>query len=369
MLKKFTVENYRSFEKPITLDFTPYHEFNYDVSPLRESLLDKIVIYGPNASGKSNLGFALFDIVGLLTDKQLVPQDDSAFINADSGKNEAVFTYEFKMGEDIITYCYKKASPKKLTYESLTVNKKSIFTYDFEKGNGDFVHMNLIGAENLNFEYFGNNLALLRFIANNTKQEENSPVRFVMNFVMHMLWFRSLRNNGYMGLMTGPHSIDDWMIENEYVEDFQSFLKEFAGVVRNVDGFKFSKESTLLVEVHKHAYLSFNRVASSGTNALKLFYYWSKRFKEVSLLYMDEFDAYYHFKLAKKVLQYVIGFDNLQAVLTTHDPYLASNDILRPDSYFMLRDGKLVSFPDSTERELKPGHSLDKMLRNGEFNG
>ena len=351
------------------MDFTPYHDFSYDVSPLRESLLDKIVIYGPNASGKSNLGFALFDIVGLLTDKQLVPQDDSSFINADSGKDEAVFTYEFKMGDDFITYCYKKASPKKLTYESLTVNKKNIFTYDFEKGKGDFVHMNLIGAENLNFEYFGNNLALLRFIANNTKQESNSPIRFIMNFVTHMLWFRSLQNNGYIGLMNGIHSINDWLIDNEYVADFQDFLKEFAGVERNLNGYKLPQEPSLLVEMHKHAFLTFSKVASSGTHALKCFYYWSKRFNEVSLLYMDEFDAFYHFDLARNVLQYVIGFDNLQAVLTTHDPYLASNDILRPDAYFMLRDGKLVSFPDSTEREIKPGHSLDKMLRNGEFDG
>lgn len=369
MLKKFTVENYRSFEKPITLDFTVKHDYSFNETNLKEGLLDKIVIYGANASGKSNLGFALFDIVGLLTDKQLVPQDDSAFINADSGAEEAVFTYEFIADNNIITYLYKKASTLKLTYESLTVNEKSIFTYDFEKGQGTFDHMNLVGADSLNFEYFGNNLALLRYIANNTKQKDDSPVKFIMNFVTHMLWFRSLQNNGYIGLMNGIHSINDWLIDNGYVEDFQNFLKEFAGVERNLNGYKLPQEPSLLVEMHKHAFLSFNRVASSGTHALKLFYYWSKRFNEVSLLYMDEFDAFYHFDLAKNVLQYIIGFENLQAVLTTHDPYLASNDILRPDAYFMLKDGKLKSFPDSTTRELRPGYSLDKLLRNGEFDG
>ena len=84
---------------------------------------------------------------------------------------------------------------------------------------------------------------------------------------------------------------------------------------------------------------------------------------------MDEFDAFYHFDLAKNVLKYIIAMDNIQAVFTTHNSYLASNDIMRPDCYFTLKNGKLTSFVDSTEREIREGHNLEKLLRNGEFDG
>ena len=84
---------------------------------------------------------------------------------------------------------------------------------------------------------------------------------------------------------------------------------------------------------------------------------------------MDEFDAFYHFELARKVISYVCGFDNMQTVFTTHNSYLASNEVLRPDCYFVLNDGNLTSFADCTDRELREGHNLEKMLRNGEFNG
>jgi hypothetical protein len=123
----------------------------------------------------------------------------------------------------------------------------------------------------------------------------------------------------------------------------------------------------LLIEKHKKVPLIFGETASSGTRALELFFYWSRRFKDVSFLFVDEFDAFYHFDLAKNVLKYVYELDNVQAVFTTHNSYLASNSILRPDCYFNLINGTLKSFADSTNRELREGHNLEKMLRNGEF--
>ena len=124
----------------------------------------------------------------------------------------------------------------------------------------------------------------------------------------------------------------------------------------------------LLVEKHKNKPLVFDQTKSSGTTALELLFYWSRRFNEVSFLFIDEFDAYYHFDLAKNILNYVKSYDSIQAIFTTHNSYLASNDILRPDCYFVLSSGKLKSFADSTYRELREGHNLEKMLRNGEFN-
>ena len=372
MLVRFTVENYKSFKDPITLDFQGRHDYRYNNQCIRNGLLSKVVIYGANSSGKSNFGFALFDIVGLLTDKNTISNqnDELTFINADSDSDVATFTYVFKKQNDYITYSYKKKNPKVITYEELYINDTKIFSYDFESKRFDLVNMGTIFADSLNFDYFENNFAILRYIANNTNQPENSYVKFIMNFVSHMLWFRSLQDNGYIGLTTGRESLSEWIADNNLVKDFQTFLRDLAEMELNLEVLQIHQPAPikLLVEKHKNKVLPFEQIASSGTRALELLFYWSKRFNEVSFLFMDEFDAFYHFALAENVIKYIVNLDNVQTIFTTHNPELASNEILRPDCYYTLRNGKLTSFADSTERELREGHNLGKMLRNGEFN-
>lgn len=371
MLIKFTVENYKNFKNPITLDFTEKHEYKFNPKSVKNGLLSKVVIYGPNASGKSNLGLALFDIVGLLTDKNrdLQQVDPMSFINADSDSGIAKFEYCFKKDDKCIRYGYWKETPTKLIFEELYIDEVKVFSYDFLNKKRDFARMDLIEAQNLNFEYFEQNFAILRYVANNTIQSPDSYVKFLMSFVSRMLWFRSLQNNSYIGLTTGGDDLHSWIIEHNLVEDFQNFLHDMAGIDMKlgVATAEAPNKIQLLIEKHKKGPLIFGETASSGTRALELFYYWSRRFKDVSFLFVDEFDAFYHFDLAKNILKYVYELDNLQAVFTTHNSYLASNQLLRPDCYFNLINGALKSFADSTERELREGHNLEKMLRNGEF--
>jgi hypothetical protein len=212
---------------------------------------------------------------------------------------------------------------------------------------------------------------VLRYVAYNTPQPEDSYIRFIMNFVSNMLWFRSVEMNEYIGFTTGSENIDEWLYKNGLTKEFQQFIKTHGNIEVDLGALKIdpSTGNTLLMEKHKYRDLVFNAVASRGTKVLQLFYYWSKKFKDVSFLFIDEFDAYYHFYLAKSIVKFIMEYDNLQAVFTTHNSFLATNDLLRPDCYFNIVDGDLKSFADSTDRELREGHNLEKMLRNGEFNG
>ena len=372
MLAEFTVSNYRNFSSPITIDFSKVHDYAFNKKNcVRNGLLSKAIIYGPNASGKSNFGYALFDIVGVLTDKERIvyQKDHHSFLNADTSEKTAKFKYVFYMNEDTkIIYSYEKTNPDTLYSESMQVNDSVVFSYDFSHSKFIVRDLNSIDAGNLNFEYYENNMSILRYIANNTNQLEGSVVKFIMNFVSNMLWFRCLQENGYIGVMKGSESIDDFIIRNGLVKEFQSFLFEMADISVELEvASPVGENKAMLIEKHKRTPLSFSIVSSSGTNALKLLFYWSKRFDSLSFLFMDEFDAFYHFALARKVMEYIVKLNNVQAVFTTHNSYLASNEILRPDCYFVLDHGKLVSFADSTDRELREGHNIEKLLRGGEF--
>ncbi len=373
MLVSFSVKNYKNFNDEVVLNFEDTHDYKFNTQCIKNGLLNKVVIYGANASGKSNFGFAIFDIVDLLTDKNTIhfQKDEQTFINADSDSDVATFKYVFKNKRDRIVYSYQKKSPKNITYEELYINDSKIYSYDFENKIFDQTNMKAIYAENANFEYFENNFSILRYIANNTSQPENSPVKFIMNFVSHMLWFRSLQDNGYIGLTTGTDSLAQWISDNDLAKEFQKFLFDLAGIDTNLEIIELTQpiQQKILVEKHKKKMFPFEQIASSGSKALELLFYWSKRFNDVSFLYMDEFDAFYHFDLARNVIKYLIDYENMQVVFTTHNPNLATNEMLRPDCYFILKDGVFTSFVNSTERELREGHNLEKMLRNGEFNG
>lgn len=372
MLVKFTVSNYKNFQKPITIDFTATHDYQFNQKCINNGLLSKIIIYGNNAAGKSNFGFALFDIVGLLTDKNtdLKQKDQHSFLNADSDGGVARFEYVLKKESQLITYTYEKSTPDQICYEELYVDNIKIYSYNFLTKSKKFEKLEQINAETLNFEYYESNLPVLRYIANNTNQPENSIVRFIMNYVSHMLWFRSLQENGYIGYTTGVENLHNWIINNNLIYQFQKFLKDIAGIDMELDAISLDSPTPtrLLIEKHKRVPLIFESVASNGTRALELLFYWSCKFKDVSFLFMDEFDAFYHFELARNVIKFIVELDNVQAIFTTHNSYLAGNDVLRPDCYFILNNGKLASFVDSTDRELREGHNLEKLLRNGEFN-
>ena len=371
MLRKFTVSNYKNFNHTITLDFSNKRDYIFNENCIKNDLLNKVIIFGKNASGKSNLGFAVFDIVQTLTDKNVSrnQMDAATFLNADSQETEASFLYEFEFDGKSVVYFYKKEDPSTITAERLCIDQSVIFDYDRDQGVKE-ENLHLVSAENLNFNYKQNDIALLRYIVNNTQQSSDSCLRKLMDFVNHMLWFRSLRDRQYIGFSKGSETITDYICKQGYLKDFEQFLIKMAGIKCTLEEYMDElTNSRRILEVHEHRRLDLVKSCSSGTGALLLFYYWSKHLEEVSFLWIDEFDAFYHFDLARNIVVYLRDSNQVQTVFTSHNTALLSNEILRPDCYFRLENGKLSSFSDATFRELREGHNLEKLYRNGEFNG
>lgn len=112
--------------------------------------------------------------------------------------------------------------------------------------------------------------------------------------------------------------------------------------------------------------LLFQNVASTGTDSLELLYYWYTKLNKVSLVFIDEFDAFYHFELASEICKVLFNLD-CQVILTTHNTSLMTNDLLRPDCYYLIDGTQMKPIADCTQKELRLGHNLEKIYRGEGF--
>lgn len=365
MLKLFEVSGFKNFKDKIILDFSDVRDYKFNSNCITKNLLSKIIIYGKNSIGKSNFGLAMFDIVSHLSGKNVTPGLYDYYMNVNSLNDYVEFHYVFQFDNQEVDYRYRKDNKQTLIYERVFIDGTMLFEYDYKKNKGNTDGIKEI-APTLNW-VFQDVDSILKYVLNNTILNGSHPLRQMMRYVSNMLWFRSLDENRFIGYKSTSNDYFDFIFEPKTLSEFEAFLHK-AGVeddlivIEDTDGQKrlYFKTDTPL---------PFFKVASSGTKALYTFFYWYKTSAEVTLMFIDEFDAYYHYELAESIVSMLEKMTDTQVILTSHNTNLLTNRIMRPDCYFILTRDKLISLANSTDRELREGHNLEKLYMSGEFNG
>lgn len=134
MLKRFTVKNYKNFKDEISIDFEKSAGYQFSTDCIADGLITKMLIYGRNATGKTNLGKAFLDISATMSDLHRYVSK-GIFLNADSPEDAASFTYVFQFGERELIYKYRRVSSLELRAEELIIDKTTIYTCDFAEKN------------------------------------------------------------------------------------------------------------------------------------------------------------------------------------------------------------------------------------------
>ena len=368
MLKRFSVENFKGFKDKITFDIGSPSNYGFHSEIIEGGCITKCIIYCINGSGKSNLGLAIFDVILHLTEKQKLLQSYDFYLNMSGRKSFAEFEYTFIFDGHELVYRYSKTNVDAFREESLSIDGEEVIYYDFQAKDG---FTSLEGSDTLNVSIKNESpISRVKYVNSNSilvDNVQNQVFKKFIDFVDRMLLFYSLDSRGYEGFMNGSEGIAEGIVNAGKVQDFQEFLKE-----NDIDYSLYECE----VDGRKAIYCHFDnkdadffKIASTGTRSLALFYYWYIRMKKASFVFIDEFDAFYHFELSEAVQKRVNEISGVQVFTTTHNTDLMNNDLLRPDCYFLLKGNKIKALSERTAKELRQAHNLQKMYKAGAFNG
>lgn len=374
MLRKFEVKNYKNFKETISVDFTKVHDYRYNEYCVKNDLISKMIIYGKNAEGKSNLGSAIFDMINdvqMGRNPYFYRNDQRLYKNANAKASDLVeFFYSFQFDDDIVNYEYKKKDAYNTVFERLSLNDQTVFYYDLENEEQDFSNLGVINANELNWEEFfessnddneSTRPTALRYIIYNTVQKDGSIIYKLTQFIKGIRYTSSLNAN-----MRFHFPFDEYFEEQEELDKFEKFLNDYGVKCKLVMLDQPDGKKELYFDYAKPLHFASN--LSSGTLALTRFYIQYLIRSKPTFVFMDEFDAFYHYELSEKMVELLEKEFDCQVVLTSHNTDLLSNSIMRPDCFMILSNGKLTPICEATNRELRQGHNLEKLYKNGEFN-
>ena len=96
MLTKFAVTNFRGFAERIEWDLSNPSNYEFSKEVIKDGTVKNGIIYGPNGSGKTNIGLALFDIEYHLAPLKAKKRDYyNNFIYAGAIDKPVTFEYTF----------------------------------------------------------------------------------------------------------------------------------------------------------------------------------------------------------------------------------------------------------------------------------
>lgn len=368
MLTKFEVENFRGFKNRFIFDLSEIKNYEFNSECINNGIVNKAMIYGKNGCGKSNLGYAIFDLISHLTDK-FVPRHEyiANYLHAELSGAPARFRYAFKFDGANIDYFCEKVGVNEVVFEELKIDGETVVLYKV----GEPIQIDLVGAESLNRDLGATKISALKYIKNNAvldKSPANEALRKLFSFIDGMLFFRSVDERTFIGNQAAGDDILKNILNKGNLKDFEEFLNA-ANVECELATIEVNGQEEVVFKFGDKT-LNFWQGASTGTKSLSLFYYWLQLLNDdqVSLVFVDEFDAFYHYKLSEFIVE-KLKDANAQVVLTTHNTSLMTNDLMRPDCCFVMEDKVITPFSRMTDKELRFAHNIEKMYKAGAFGG
>lgn len=290
--------------------------------------------------------------------------DRRCFLNGYNDSGKAEFCYDFIHKGSRIEYSYTKDSPSSILSERLVVDRRILFDYsvsDLASGTYDLDRLGLTPKDVTSLD---GTVSLVRICSEKNSSSCDQSVDAIWCFARQTLYYRAMwKKDEHIGLMDTDDDVQGFIIGNGYIGELLEFLKDVGLDCGNLCS--YGKE--LVIRTGEKE-IPFMDAASRGTILMCRLFCWIKRCRaSEALIFFDDFDDMFHFATARVAITRIISSNRSQCVFITHNSGLITNDFLRPDCCFILESGKLSSLASRTEKDIRKGHNLEKMLRDGVF--
>ncbi|MBZ9729410.1 ATP-binding protein [Salegentibacter sp. JZCK2] len=373
MILSFKVENFRSIKDPLILDFTESNRIKEDHLPYnsfkegKNSLLKSLILYGRNASGKSNVLMAFKALTYMIENSSdyKVDQSIDAYepfrFDKKKSKESVNFSIDFIVPESKYRFNYTiKYLEKEISYESLHFypegvksklfirNKGKINYGEYYKGSKKAIEDNLLNnqlfiskAASSKIKYLSEvYLFFTRYFYVSTIHDTEYDKTVIRAFSEMMLSDNKLRSNILKLLKAADTNIADFDISKNDSDNFK-FPENIPDEIKEnfIERYKYNvKTNHKLFDNDKEIgqeYLDLEEESFGTKKLLTIGSLIISTLEDGGVIVIDELDKGLHPLLSKMLIKLFHSKENnpknAQLIFATHDSTLLDNDLFRRD--------------------------------------
>lgn len=376
MLKKITLDNFRSFKDRVTVELTKtsYNMLSHNVAD--NGVLKCCIFVGANGSGKSTIIRGIKLLLDLLFSEKI--PDLGSFLCVFGERRQYSVEYEFIIENEVIRYSFEVDTEKELISEKLYLDDKLLLDRMGFSAKSYIADPN--GAEYRS--EVSKDTLFLRTLYFNTK--------FASNPVLSA-WIDFLKGSAYINMherQSVHYGKTDVSIASYFDNGFRESVNRFFDdhgfeqsiVINrdNRDGTPFSIGDTdienMILVKHKGINLPipFAQESVGNQNLLHILPAFLTVIHNGGMLLLDDFSGAFHNDLESLLVRYFMEKSNhSQLLFVSHSTNLLSNSILRPDQEYSVefRNEEGSSVNRFSSEQPRSAQNIEKMYLSGVFGG
>lgn len=339
MLKKITLDNFRSFKNRVTVELTKtsYNMLSYNAAD--NGVLKGCIFVGANGSGKSTIICGIKLLLDLLFSEKIL--DLGSFLCVFGERRQYSVEYEFIIENEVIRYSFEVDTEKELISEKLYLDDKMLLdrmgfsakSYIADPNGADY--RSEVSKDTL----------FLRTLYFNTKFASNPVLSAWMDFLKGSAYInmheRQIVHYGKTDVSIASY------FDNGFRESVNRFFDDHGfeqSIVINrdtQDGTPFSTGDTdienMILVKHKGINLPipFAQESVGNQSFLRILPAFLTVIYNGGMLLIDDFSGAFHNDLESLLVRYFTEKSNhSQLLFVSHSTNLLSNSILRPDQEY-----------------------------------
>lgn len=378
MLTKITLNNFKSFKNPVTVDLmkTNYTILSQNVAD--NGVLKGCIFVGANASGKSTVILGVKLLLDFLFSERNL--NSGIFLCMFGDHPSYSLSYEFLIKNKTIKYSFEVDIIKSMISEKLYIDEMLLLERIGLSAKSYIAEQNGVNYDESDV---GKDTLFLRTLYFNTKFASNPTL---------IAWMEYLKKSIYINMFdkkiisygktevsvaryldkSGCESINDFFNEYNFEQTIEYEHSSKGGRVQLVIGSDDNEKGIFFKRKGINVPVPFAEESLGNQNLLRMLPAFLSVIENGGMLLIDEFSSGFHNELESLMVRYFMEkADKAQMLFVSHSTNLLSNSILRPDQEYSVEfrqeNGSTVK-RFSTEQP-RSAQNIEKMYVSGVFGG